>query len=102
MVEQADQILKYFVASTFTAHVPLLCLLMYNLLDMAQRLTYRLYGLYWMLMVMVQSLTVAVAATMVNTQVRLPWLQVKVDGTEPHSACDSQHGQRTGELAMVT
>lgn len=64
-----DQIFKYFVASTFTAHVPLLCLLMYNLLDMQQTMGYRLYGLYWMVMIMVQSVTVAVAATMVNTQV---------------------------------
>ena len=87
LVEQTDQIFKYFVASTFTAHVPLLCLLMYNLLDMEQKMAYRLYGLYWMVIVMVQSCTVAVAATMVNTQVRLSWILVIRDGHGAKQFC---------------
>ncbi|ELT90557.1 hypothetical protein CAPTEDRAFT_209607 [Capitella teleta] len=72
LVEQADQILKYLLASTFTAHVPLLCLLLYNLLDMSQSLIFRMYGVYWMLMVLTQTLSFAIAATMVNTQAHAP------------------------------
>ena len=69
LVHQADGCFKYYVANTYMSNSPLICLLLYNLLDSNQEFLYRLMGMYWVAIVLIQTVILSVAAIALNTQV---------------------------------
>ena len=71
LVQQADGCFKYYVTNTYMSNCPLVTLLLYNLLDTQQDFLYRLMGMYWVAIVLSQTVALSVAAIAINTQVTI-------------------------------
>ena len=74
VVDDADQIFKYYIANTYLTNVPLLCLLLYSVVyvdDVNHEFSMRMIGIYRLGYVFLQMMVLSVFSTMINTQVRV-------------------------------
>ena len=73
VVDDADQIFKYYIANTYLTNVPLLCLLLYSVVYVDSKeneFSVRMISVFRMFYVFLQMMILSVVATMISTQVR--------------------------------
>lgn len=70
LVEQMDQLFKYYMANTFMTNIPLMCILFYSIINSAdQYLSSRILGIFYLGSSIFQMVSVSVPATRICTQV---------------------------------
>jgi len=69
MVESVDKLFKQFIANSYMAEIPAICLIMYCLLEPGQTAKTLTTGVFWMLYLTAKTVIISVAAIAVNTQV---------------------------------
>ena len=72
LVEEADQLFKFYIANTYLTNIPLLCLLLFGIVY-TPNFANRLISAFRCVYVMTQVLTVTISATIINTQVGRPF-----------------------------